>query len=103
MIKGDAILKADVKLLSYLLQKGCNPNVLYEEDIYSEGPGYMCTPVIQAIRHDSTDRSNIKLILKELLLKGADISIQDTKGRDALMHVVIRNHANTFAFILDSL
>jgi len=57
--------------------------------------------LIHSIRHEGKDRTNIKVILQTLLENGADATIQDSQGRDALMYCVTRNHANTFDFILD--
>ena len=59
--------------------------------------------MIHSIRHDSKVRDNIKIVLKELLENGADASIQDSEGKDALVHAVIRNHTNTFHYILNLL
>lgn len=101
LIFGDRILTAQPKLLEYLLQRGCSPNVSYTEKRYG-ALDYHCTPVIHAIRHESKDRTNIRIVLKTLLDKGADPNAQDSLGRDALMYCVTRNHANTFDFILSS-
>jgi ankyrin repeat protein len=88
-------------MMKYLIEKGADPNGIYEEPSYGDET-YKCTPVIHAIRHPSIERDNIKLVLKDLLGSGADAGIQDSDGRDALTHAVIRNHTNTFNFILDS-
>jgi len=34
LLKGDRILKANPKIIEYLIEKGVNPNVLYEEPMY---------------------------------------------------------------------
>jgi ankyrin repeat protein len=34
LLKGDRILKANVKILEYLIKSGGNPNQLYEEKMY---------------------------------------------------------------------
>jgi ankyrin repeat protein len=101
LICGDRILIAQPKVLEYLLQRGCSPNVSYTEKRYG-ALEYQCTPVIHAIRHESKDRTNIRIVLKTLLDKGANPNAQDSLGRDALMYCVTRNHANTFDFILSS-
>ena len=101
LIKGDRILTGNIQILKYLLDRGADPNAVYEEPSY--GQDYKCTPVIHSIRHDSKVRDNIKIVLKELLENGADASIQDSEGKDALVHAVIRNHTNTFHYILNLL
>ena len=35
-------------------------------------------------------------------MNGADPNMQDSLGRDALMYCVMKNHSNTFDFIMDS-
>lgn len=101
LIKGDRILTADVKMLSYLIEKGADTNLLYEEPTYNSAT-YKCTPLIHGIRHTSEQRDNIKAIILELINNGADACIQDSQGLDALVHVVKRNHENTFNYILDT-
>jgi ankyrin repeat protein len=39
----------------------------------------------------------------KILLRSADISIMDSDGRDAFMYVAMKNHTNTFNFILGAL
>lgn len=94
-------MTASLPMMKYLIEKGADPNGIYEEPSYGD-EAYKCTPVIHAIRHPSLERENIKLVLKELLASGADAGIQDSDGRDALTHAVLRNHTNTFNFILDN-
>ncbi len=72
LICGDLILTAKIEILKYLLGKpGCDLNHTYLEKTYGDN-NYRCTPVIHSIRHPSKDRTNIKLILKELLERGAN-------------------------------
>lgn len=63
---------------------------------------YRTTSVIHAIRHESKERENIKQVLK-VLLKYANPSMQDSEGKDPFMYVAIRNHNNTFHFMLDTI
>jgi ankyrin repeat protein len=58
--------------------------------------------VIHCIRHEAVDRTNIKVILTELLERGANASVQDSNGQDAFVHAVTRNHTGTFGFILET-
>ena len=62
----------------------------------------MATCIIHAIRYESKQRDNIKMILKELLQQG-DCNMQDSDMRDAFMYLAMRNHINTFYYILDTL
>jgi hypothetical protein len=75
---------------------------LEEEKKNGDGDKYMTTCVIHAIRHESKERDNIKEILK-ILLPLVNPSAQDSYGRDAFMYIAMRNHVNTFHFILDQL
>lgn len=114
LLKGDRILKAAPNLLEVLIKAGGDPNALYGESMYQsaqhphyqeerkEGDRYRTTCVIHAIRHESKNRDNIKNILK-ILLQHANFGLQDSDGRDAFMYTAIRNHMNTFNFILDVL
>ncbi len=102
LLKGDRILTAKPDILKYLISKKANVNQPYKEGAYGN-KDYLTTSVIHSIRHQGKDRENIKIVLKELLEKGADPTIQDSQGRDAFMYTVIRNHTNTFEFMLTCL
>ena len=102
LLKGDRILTAKPDILKYLISKQVNLNQPYKEGAYGS-KDYLTTSVIHSIRHQSKDRDNIKIVLKDLLDKGADPTIQDSLGRDAFMYTVIRNHTNTFEFMLSCL
>ncbi len=102
LLKGDRILVAKAEILKYLISKKVDLNQAYKEKSYGN-KDYTTTSVIHSIRHQSKDRENIKIVLKELLDKGSDPTIQDSEGRDAFMYAVMRNHINTFEFILSCL
>ncbi|CDW79015.1 nad(+) adp-ribosyltransferase-3 [Stylonychia lemnae] len=117
LLKGDRIVTANKSILIYLIKKGGDSNNIYNERLYQplikEEDGifeelkqdlleetYKTTSVIHAIRHESKNRDNIRVILKKLL-KHANPSIQDSDGKDAFFYTAIRNHYNTFNFIVN--
>lgn len=97
LIRGKNIKKHNRELLKYLIRKGVDYNIQYEEASYStENPEevYKCTPLIHLIRTDLFEVWDKGDLLDDVFNQNKlriDPNQSDSDGKDIFMHFAILN------------
>ena len=77
-------------------------NKKYPEVSFTDEKDYKCTILINIIRHSAVDMEYMRPNLQCLFEYGANQSVVDSHGRDALMYAIMHNDKELVKFIINN-